>query len=133
MFVGTSTSWGNRTPVCGLKNHYPPIRRTRHLNELFQLLVLVVSLLVVKIDWLLNSVSSRIGSAKWSGRRSNPRHLGFNQVLYRLSYRTVYWGDRIELDTSRRNESSMLANEKSPMSLTPGFWKEPVRFISQVS
>ncbi len=26
---------------------------------------------------------------QWFGRRSNPYNLGFNQVLYRLSYRTI--------------------------------------------
>ena len=40
--------------------------------------------------WLGTGPSAMIGCVlKWLGRRSNPRLLGFNQTLYRLSYQAI--------------------------------------------
>ena len=67
-FVLFSVPRGGVEPTnCGLKARYPAVRPTGRV--LFRCALTM--------------------SAKWAGRRSNPRYLIFSQALYRLSYQPI--------------------------------------------
>ena len=85
-----SSPYGNRTHLSALKERYPA-----PIDERVMLCRCV-----------------RVPFTQWTGRRSNPRLLGFNQVLDRLSYQSVVviWVCAFSMGT-----------KKPDVAVTPGF------------